>query len=57
MDDGESNPHCQFGENHTLSGGYQGKEAVFGFFGKLTERSGGTAHSTSRMPSLTTGRR
>jgi uncharacterized protein len=29
--------------NHMLSGDYQGKEAVFGFFGKLAERSGGTA--------------
>jgi uncharacterized protein len=29
--------------NHTLSGDYQGKEAVFGFFGKVAERSRGTA--------------
>jgi ketosteroid isomerase-like protein len=29
--------------NHTLSGDYQGKEAVFGFLGQLAERSGGTA--------------
>jgi uncharacterized protein len=29
--------------NHALSGDYQGKEAVFGFFGRLAERSGGTA--------------
>jgi hypothetical protein len=29
--------------NHTLAGDYQGKEAVFGFFGQLAERSGGTA--------------
>ena len=29
--------------NHKLSGDYQGKDAVFGFFGKLAERSGGTA--------------
>ena len=29
--------------DHTLSGDYQGKEAVFGFFGRLAERSGGTA--------------
>ena len=26
-----------------MSGDYQGKEAVFGFFGRLAERSGGTA--------------
>jgi uncharacterized protein len=29
--------------NHALSGDYQGKQAVFGFFGRLAERSGGTA--------------
>ena len=29
--------------NHALAGDYQGKEAVFGFFGRLAERSGGTA--------------
>ena len=29
--------------NHALSGNYQGKEVVFGFFGRLAERSGGTA--------------
>jgi ketosteroid isomerase-like protein len=28
---------------HALAGEYQGKEAVFGFFGRLAERSGGTA--------------
>jgi hypothetical protein len=34
--------------DHTLSGDYQGKEAVFGFFGKLAERSGGTARLNLR---------
>ena len=29
--------------NHALFGDYQGKEAVFGFFGELARRSGGTA--------------
>jgi ketosteroid isomerase-like protein len=29
--------------NHPLAGDYQGKEAVFGFFARLAERSGGTA--------------
>lgn len=29
--------------NHTLAGDYRGKNAVFGFFGQLAERSGGTA--------------
>lgn len=29
--------------NHALSGDYVGKEAVFGFFGQLAQRSGGTA--------------
>ena len=29
--------------NHALAGDYQGKEAVFGFFGRLAERSAGTA--------------
>jgi ketosteroid isomerase-like protein len=28
---------------HPYAGDYQGKEAVFGFFGRLAERSGGTA--------------
>jgi uncharacterized protein len=28
---------------HALSGEYRGKEAVFGFFAELAERSGGTA--------------
>ncbi|MDP8928366.1 MAG: nuclear transport factor 2 family protein [Actinomycetota bacterium] len=28
---------------HSLSGDHQGKQAVFGFFGQLAERSGGTA--------------
>lgn len=29
--------------SHALAGEYQGKEAVFGFFGQLAELSGGTA--------------
>lgn len=29
--------------DHTLAGDYRGKNAVFGFFGQLAERSGGTA--------------
>lgn len=34
---------AHIGGNHALSGDYRGKQEVFGFFGQLAERSGGTA--------------
>jgi ketosteroid isomerase-like protein len=34
---------AHIGGRHALSRDFQGKEAVFGFFGQLAERSGGTA--------------
>ena len=34
--------------NHELSADYRGKEAVFGFFGRLAELSGGTARLALR---------
>jgi ketosteroid isomerase-like protein len=39
---------AHIGGNHELSGEYQGKEAVFGFFGQLAQRSGGTARLNLR---------